>query len=744
METPVQTKRKRGLGIAIALGAVALLAILFFAYLLPYVIRPAKQYEQAQSLLAAEQYEEAMAAFTALNGYKDSAAQIVACQNALKDKAYDEAVALYETGQYEGAISAFTALIGYKDSAAQIDKCQYALRDRAYDAAVALRKAAQYEEAISAFLALNGHRDSVEQIDLCKKDRAYDAAAALQKAGQYEDAIAAFEAMDGYRDSVEQIERCNTAIKDRAYDAAVALYDAGQYEDAIAAFEALNGHRDSAEQIEKCNTAILDQAYDAAVALYEAGRYEVAISAFEALDGYRDSAEQIEACRYAIKDNAYDEAMFRYSHGWYEDALAIFESLDGHRDSAEWTEKCKTAIKDRAYDAAVALFEAGQYEDSIAAFKALDGHRDSAAYIETCKKGIDYDQAVALYEAGRYEEAKTAFEALDGYKDSVAQIEKCETAILDSLIGVHTWSVIGSICGTSWDKDFPMAEKELGVYESEPLRLNAGEELKIRADGDWTVNRGVLDKFEGYDYQAVADGPNIKVAADGLYLIRYDENTKRLSMIPLPYKTTLTVAGDIRTLRADKNNRVTVTGTTDPGATLIATPAAEYRSSMACGTLTVDSKGNFSFEVIFDNDFYGMASILLTAQVEDLEESEITCHVARMYSDRASAIKSYSKTKSYYEVGNTIGFSKIMENPADGGLYRFVGKVLEVDSETGIVTFAAKANSKEIVNIFVSNASSNWLPDNHIGKAYKLYCTLNGLYTDGNSLYVTAWFVLND
>ncbi len=338
METTVRNEKKRSLGIAIALGAVALLVILFFAYLLPNVIRPARQYEQARSLLAAERYEEAMAAFTALNGYKDSAAQIVVCQNALKDRVYDEAIALYESGQYEGAIAAFTALIGYRDSAAQIEKCQYALRDRAYDAAVALRKTAQYEEAISAFLALNGHRDSVEQIELCKKDRAYDAAVALYDAGQYEDAITAFEALDGYRDSAAQIDLCR---KDIVYDQAVALQSAGRYEDAIAAFAALDSHRDSMEQIKVCNTAIKDRAYDAAAALFTAGRYEEAIAAFETLNGYRDSVAQIEVCNTIIKDRAYDAAMTLYTSWQYEKAIAAFGALDGYRDSAAWVDICR-------------------------------------------------------------------------------------------------------------------------------------------------------------------------------------------------------------------------------------------------------------------------------------------------------------------------------------------------------------------------------------------------------------------
>ena len=209
---------------------------------------------------------------------------------------YKEAVALYDAGRYQEAIAAFEALDGYKDSIAQIENCETAIKDAAYDTAVELHNAGKYEEAIAAFEALKGYRDSADQIinsETAIKDAAYDAAAALYNAGKYEEAIAAFNALNGYRDSTDQIANSETAIKDTAYDAAVALYYAGKYEEAIAAFKALNGYRDSTDQIINSETAIKDTAYDAAVALYNAGKYEEAIAAFTALDGYRDSAAKI-------------------------------------------------------------------------------------------------------------------------------------------------------------------------------------------------------------------------------------------------------------------------------------------------------------------------------------------------------------------------------------------------------------------------------------------------------------------
>ena len=74
----------------------------------------------------------------------------------------------------------------------------------------------------------------------------------------------------------------------------------------------------------------------------------------------------------------------------------------------------------------------------------------------------------------------------------------------------NAWSVIGGICGTSWDTDFAMTEVEPGVFESEALELKAGEELKVRQGASWDVNYGA----DGLN------GANVVVEADGTYIVR--------------------------------------------------------------------------------------------------------------------------------------------------------------------------------------------------------------------------------
>ena len=75
---------------------------------------------------------------------------------------------------------------------------------------------------------------------------------------------------------------------------------------------------------------------------------------------------------------------------------------------------------------------------------------------------------------------------------------------------LNAWGVIGGICGTAWDTDFPMTETETkGTYLSEVLELKAGEEFKCRQGGSWDVNFGV--EF---------NGANVVVEADGKYQVQ--------------------------------------------------------------------------------------------------------------------------------------------------------------------------------------------------------------------------------
>ena len=79
-------------------------------------------------------------------------------EEAARLEAYNAAVALAEAGQYDEAIAAFTELGDYKDSAEQIN-------ETTYNQAVALLESENYDEAISIFTKLGNYKDSANQVE---------------------------------------------------------------------------------------------------------------------------------------------------------------------------------------------------------------------------------------------------------------------------------------------------------------------------------------------------------------------------------------------------------------------------------------------------------------------------------------------------------------------------------------------------------------------------------------------------
>ena len=331
--------------------------------------------------------------------------------------------------------------------------------------------------------------------------------------------------------------------------------------------------------------------------------------------------------------------------------------------------------------------------------------------------------------------------------------------VTPQILVTHADGTQESLQVDSFNITFPTIQLELlepaeASIPEEGIMAGEGNEMTIKGKVDdhtvtVTVNGQPVAIYEGgnFEYNFALSGEEaetVLIEANKANCVSASQSFIVTPYVFIPEKMPLTVVTEVDKLRADKNNKVTVTGKTAPSATLTATPAAEYMSSVACGSPTVDAEGNYSFEVTFGKDYYGIASITIHAKKDGYEEGETSCVVSRMYATKEKAITGYGKTNSFHEVPTKYEFSKVMENPTDGGFYRFVGKILEVDPETGVITFEAKTSYKETTKIYVLNAVANWDVSKEVGKAKKLYCTLNGLYTDGTSLYVTVWFQMKD
>ncbi len=185
-------KTKKALAIGLPLIAVCAATLL----VVTGVIIPNGNYDKAKALLDAGQYEEAISAFEALNGYKDSAEQLTAAKKAKADEehaaaeakaeekrlaeearleaenaaAYENAEALLAAEDYDGAVAAFRKLGEYRDSAQKAADAQSAKLEMLYRQAEALAQEGKYFEAAGVFSQIKDYKDSRQRFgDLVKE-----------------------------------------------------------------------------------------------------------------------------------------------------------------------------------------------------------------------------------------------------------------------------------------------------------------------------------------------------------------------------------------------------------------------------------------------------------------------------------------------------------------------------------------------------------------------------------------------
>lgn len=313
------------------------------------------------------------------------------------------------------------------------------------------------------------------------------------------------------------------------------------------------------------------------------------------------------------------------------------------------------------------------------------------------------------------------------------------------------------------------------LREVEPLTLTFPTvSLSLTTPAEIPAEGIMADKENKLHIEGVVDDHNVTVYANGQKLDVYNEGvfmgdylftsdvaetvtitaskedyasaTYSFTVNPyvfIPEAMTLTVNGEADGHRAGTASKLTLSGTVSPGSTVT---ASCDNSDIACGSVVVNADGTYSMDVAFNTSSYGLYKINLHAEQDGYEEKDVSCYVSRMLNERKAMIQAFNKGKGYHEVYSGISFAEVLANPTDAGAYRFAGKVVSVEEVDGleVVCFSAKTAKNETTNIYVINMSEKWKPSEHIGSGYKLYCTLNGLYSDGTSLYAVAWFALAD
>ena len=102
---------------------------------------------------------------------------------------------------------------------------------------------------------------------------------------------------------------------------------------------------------------------------------------------------------------------------------------------------------------------------------------------------------------------------------------------MNQTIGLLGWGVVGkvaSIEGFEWNNDIPMNLAADGKWYSIPAKYTKDDEIKIRKDADWAENFG--GNATAVDEAFATGGDNIKIPADGTYMVVYDPAASTITL----------------------------------------------------------------------------------------------------------------------------------------------------------------------------------------------------------------------
>ena len=100
--------------------------------------------------------------------------------------------------------------------------------------------------------------------------------------------------------------------------------------------------------------------------------------------------------------------------------------------------------------------------------------------------------------------------ALDNYQNKIASLFTLSDEVKNG------WTVIGTVAGSNWDKDFTMVKGDDGIWKTEEAyELAAGTEFKVR---------------QGLSWDNCFPADNFVVEADGTYFVTFDEAAETVAL----------------------------------------------------------------------------------------------------------------------------------------------------------------------------------------------------------------------
>ena len=379
-----EQNKRRNRTLALIFGAL-LTICLAVGLLLKQVIFPRNDYSAAVALMNNRQYDEAVAAFSALGDYSDSAEQVKACR-------YQKAQALMDNQQYDEAIILFNELGNYSDSVEQIKACFYQKAQTALETA-------DLDSAKKFFIQVADYQDSQE---LAAKIDQYQKAQGQQNNQKYADAYSSYSAISGFIDADTQKEACGEQV----YTIAMAAKHSDDLDKAYKLLKSIPGYRDS-----DVITTKIEADYQTALTQFANAQYKEAVDSFASLYNYEDSNLKRKEALYAYA------GQLAAASQW-EDALTAYQELGDYQDAAAQCLTMQEALAETA-------FASKDYATALAYYIALPQTDE--------RKAREYTLAQTCYDEENYQVAVDAYEALGQYELSAQRLPLAQYAYANQL-----------------------------------------------------------------------------------------------------------------------------------------------------------------------------------------------------------------------------------------------------------------------------------------------------------------------
>ncbi len=538
----------------------------------------ATKYEDAQKLVREGAYDEAITAFTEIDGYEDSSKYLmyikaiqmaengqrdlaVSTLTTLGDFADSKMLAIYyqaqedETKQeYESADALYRTIATFKDSAERIAAIPDLILDRdfanskiqvewdgdcsemialleetysadenkmkqqIYDYAQERLELKEYDAAYELFQALSWckYNDSAVRM----KDVVYAYAQDEMSQGEYQTALDTLSSLTDYPAAEEPILECR-------YQLAMQAEADGRYARAYAEYIDLGEYKDCADK-----AARFENEYAAASALLAEGEYDNAKSAFEALKDYADAEKM-------AKESVYQKGKKQLADGQFDEAEATFEALEDYADA-------QTMVKESVYQKGKKQLTDGRFDEAKATFESLEDYADA----QTMAKESVYQKGKKQLADGRFDEAKATFETLKDYadaqtmaKESVYRKGKKQLADGQYDLALSTFSALGTYKKAYDDASY--AQSRIDMQKGDYQKALDGL-VKLMGYGYQEAEEPILECRYQLAAQAENNGQYAQAYAEYIDLGEYKDCADRAAKFENDYATAqnLLDAGD--------------------------------------------------------------------------------------------------------------------------------------------------------------------------------------------------------